>query len=292
MMQGIDISNYQKTIKLSGLKGLDFVIIKATQGTGYINPSLKAQTKQAVDMSIPYGFYHYASQGGAEKEAQHFIDVVKDHIGKSILVLDWETESNPNFKNPKYAKAFLDYVKEKTGVTPFIYMSKSVCRQFSWNETAALYPLWAAQYKNKNITGWQKEPWTDSKGYGAWERPLIFQYSSKGRIEGYNGDLDLDISYITKDMWKSYAGAGYDQKSTKTPDNNTGSAQITRTLKKGCKGEDVKWLQTNLNLRGYFLEMDGIFGEKTLRAVMDFQKKNGLTVDGLVGKATIAALMK
>lgn len=74
--------------------------------------------------------------------------------------------------------------------------------------------------------------------------------------------------------------------------DDVGALQITRTLKKDCKGEDVKWLQVNLNLKGYFLEMDGVFGEKTLRAVMDFQKKNGLVVDGLVGKATIAALMK
>lgn len=73
--------------------------------------------------------------------------------------------------------------------------------------------------------------------------------------------------------------------------DDVGALQITRTLKKGCKGEDVKWLQANLNLKGYFLEMDGVFGEKTLRAVMDFQKKNGLVVDGLVGKNTIKALV-
>lgn len=74
--------------------------------------------------------------------------------------------------------------------------------------------------------------------------------------------------------------------------DNIIAAQVSRILKKGCRGEDVKWLQTKLNLRGYFLDTDGIFGEKTLGAVIDFQKKEKLVVDGLVGKATIAALMK
>ena len=209
-MQGIDISNYQKSINLSKLKELDFVIIKATQGTGYINPSMKSQIKQAIDLGIPYGLYHYASQGGAEKEAQHFIDTVKDHIGKAILVLDWETDSNPNFKNIKYAKTFLDYVKDRAGVAPLIYMSKSVCRQFDWKDTAALYPLWVAQYRNKNITGWQKEPWTDAKGYGAWSKPAIFQYTSTGRLEGYRDNLDLDIAYISKETWNNYASPSSD----------------------------------------------------------------------------------
>ncbi|MCR5777246.1 MAG: Lyzozyme M1 (1,4-beta-N-acetylmuramidase) [Lachnospiraceae bacterium] len=203
-MQGIDISHYQKNINLAQVKGLDFVIIKATQGTGFIDPSLKDQISQAVKLGIPFGLYHYASQGGAEKEAQHFIDTIKGYIGKAILVLDWESGSNKNFNNPGYARAFLDYVKEKTGVTPFIYMSKSVCRQFKWGDTAAKYPLWVAQYKNKKPTGWQNEPWTDAKGYGAWISPLIFQYTSTGRVEGYGGNLDLDIAYISESVWDGY----------------------------------------------------------------------------------------
>lgn len=57
-------------------------------------------------------------------------------------------------------------------------------------------------------------------------------------------------------------------------------------LKKGSKGVGVKWLQFELNKRGYNLTIDGDFGTKTDKAVRDFQKKNGLTVDGIVGKNT------
>lgn len=66
----------------------------------------------------------------------------------------------------------------------------------------------------------------------------------------------------------------------------------TGNIKKGSRGEDVKWLQTMLNVKGYFLKVDGIAGDRTIAAVKDFQRKNGLTVDGIAGKNTITALSK
>ena len=60
-----------------------------------------------------------------------------------------------------------------------------------------------------------------------------------------------------------------------------------RTLKVGCKGEDVKALQTFLNINGYNCGLtDGIFGNKTKQAVMAFQKAHGLVPDGICGKLT------
>ena len=67
---------------------------------------------------------------------------------------------------------------------------------------------------------------------------------------------------------------------------------INRVLKEGCKGEDVRLLQEKLNEKGYNLKTDGIFGQITKGTVMDFQKKNNLTVDGIVGKQTLKALNK
>lgn len=57
------------------------------------------------------------------------------------------------------------------------------------------------------------------------------------------------------------------------------------TLKKGSKGSDVKLLQQKLNLL-----QDGIFGPLTDEAVREFQKANGLTIDGIVGPKTWNAL--
>lgn len=62
------------------------------------------------------------------------------------------------------------------------------------------------------------------------------------------------------------------------------------TVQYGSSGGDVKKLQEELNKNGYKLDVDGQFGSKTQSAVKDYQKKNGLTVDGIVGKNTWSKL--
>lgn len=68
---------------------------------------------------------------------------------------------------------------------------------------------------------------------------------------------------------------------------------ISRLLRKGSKGDDVAIVQNRLIVLGYNLGRwgaDGDFGTYTDRAVRAVQKANGLTVDGIVGKATAPAL--
>ena len=62
-------------------------------------------------------------------------------------------------------------------------------------------------------------------------------------------------------------------------------------LKQGSKGDEVKEVQRRLKLWGYYKgSVDGVFGAGTRSAVISFQKKNGLTADGVVGKSTYKAL--
>lgn len=69
------------------------------------------------------------------------------------------------------------------------------------------------------------------------------------------------------------------------------SRAAARTLKVGSTGDDVKALQTNLNLLGYNAGTpDGIFGNGTKNAVISFQKTYGLSADGIAGKNTLDAI--
>ncbi len=62
-------------------------------------------------------------------------------------------------------------------------------------------------------------------------------------------------------------------------------------LKTGSRGSEVKEVQRRLKQWGYYNgSVDGVFGAGTKKAVIAFQKKNGLTADGVVGKATYKAL--
>lgn len=64
-----------------------------------------------------------------------------------------------------------------------------------------------------------------------------------------------------------------------------------RTMKKGARGEDVKWLQWELADRGYSCAVDGSFGPGTKEALMAYQVSAGLVPDGSCGPATRKALM-
>lgn len=204
----IDIASYQSGLDLTKVK-VDGVIIKATQGTTYVNPCCNKHYAQAKQAGILRGLYHYASGVGAAAEADAFIRNIQGYIGDALLALDWEGAQNAAFgKNDvQYCKTFLDRVYAITGVRPLIYMSKSVCRAHDWSSVAKDYGLWVAQYASMDPTGFQANPWTDNKGYGAWKYPAIYQYSSRGRLDGYSGNLDLDLAYMTKTAWGKYAAA-------------------------------------------------------------------------------------
>ena len=67
--------------------------------------------------------------------------------------------------------------------------------------------------------------------------------------------------------------------------------EVFALSKYGSSGEEVKTIQTKLKRWGYYNgSIDGIYGSKTLAAVKSFQRKNGLTVDGIAGKNTLAAM--
>lgn len=198
-MQGIDISAWQAGIDLAKVP-CDFVIVKATQGTGYVSESCDAQVQQAIGLGKPFGFYHYVGGEGAQAEADFFIDNCAGYFGKGIPCIDWESGENSAWGNTDYLKQLVQRVIDRTGVKPLIYASAG---SFPWGVAHALdCGAWVAQYADNNATGYQNTPWNEG-AYGC----AIRQYSSHGSLAGYHGYLDLDKAYMDAGAWAKYVGA-------------------------------------------------------------------------------------
>lgn len=85
-----------------------------------------------------------------------------------------------------------------------------------------------------------------------------------------------------------YGATAHYQASEQTIESVYAQAAV---LKQGATGGEVKEVQRRLKTWGYYNgSVDGVFGAGTKSAVIAFQKKNGLTADGVVGKATYKAL--
>jgi len=112
------------------------------------------------------------------------------------------------------------------------------------------------------------------------------EYLSRAKADGYCTSsvyVERCMNYVNK-----YDLTKYDWNMAPVVSN---PYKLTASiLKMGMKSESVKWLQYELNKSGYGLTVDGIFGQKTKAAVMDYQKKNSLAVDGIVGKNTLGKL--
>ena len=208
-LNGVDIASYQSGINPARLSTTDFVIVKFTQGVSYLNPHADRQYSTSKSAGKLLGAYHYAEGKDAKAEAQYFVRSLGSRVGECILALDWEGNQNSRFgsgQDVAWCKTFLDEVYRLTGVRALIYMSKSVCRRYNWSPVAQSYPLWCAQYKSNSTTGYQYSPWTDDKGFGAWDKDTIRQYSSRGRITGYDDNIDIDLAYMSADQWRAMAG--------------------------------------------------------------------------------------
>ena len=91
-MNGIDISKWQKGLKLSNIK-CDFVIIKATEGATYKDPQFDDFVRQAQALGKPMGFYHFSRPDNGntpQAEARNFYNAIKPYVRQGILCLDWE----------------------------------------------------------------------------------------------------------------------------------------------------------------------------------------------------------
>jgi lysozyme len=189
---GIDVSGWQKTISWEAIKnaGIEFGFIKATEGTDYVNSAYARHRKAARRRGIAVGAYHFArpdADDGPIAEADHFLEVARPEEGDLLPVLDFETAGLPPRKLARWAKRWLRRVEKRIGQPPILYTYSSFWTSFVGNaEDLARHPLWLANYgKNDGNVH-------PVRTVGGWRSIAIHQYTSKGRIEGWDDPVDLN----------------------------------------------------------------------------------------------------
>ena len=190
---GIDVSKWQGDIDFSKLKNaeVEFVIIRVGSSTGingenFVDSKFIQNIENANSVGIPVGVYFYSYANSMERainDAKWIIDVIKDYRVELPIAFDWENWGSFNkyelsfFGLTNIAKKFMDTVKD-AGYEAMLYSSKTYLENI-W--MGMDYPVWLAHYtKNTNYTG----------DYSYW------QLCSNGRVDGINGDVDIDIRYI------------------------------------------------------------------------------------------------
>ena len=131
------------------------------------------------------------------------------------------------------------------------------------------------------------------KGLIVWKKGHVGIYVGNGYVieeRGHTyGTVKTQISDRPWTKWLKHPDIQYIEEPEK---KKRYCKPIAEVLEKGDQGLAVKVLQSCLNLQGYKLTVDGHFGNKTLEAVSDFQKKNKIKNVGVVGVATWNKLLK
>ena len=228
MLKGIDISHHQKGIDLGAIN-TDFVICKATEGNGYTDEMCDTFYQKAKSLGKKLGVYHFARPdlgNTAIAEADWFVKETLGYHKEAMLILDWESG---DLSNVAWAKAWLDRVHEKTGVKPLIYMSESPAKRYDWSSVAnADYGIWIAKYGPNN-----GEP-NNPPAVNNWSFIAMWQYTSKGRLQGYGSNLDLNYFYGDTTAWDKYAGGS---PSSSKPSNPVETKSIDELAKEVIAGK-------------------------------------------------------
>lgn len=307
--KGIDVSHYQGNINWEKVKPqIDFAILR--MGLGDDIPSqddkqFERNYAECVRLGIPFAVYFFSYAVNKAKVAKEIAHIKRLLNGKKINApvyidventkgLDWRTISNADMLSiMQEFNAQLNTLGYKMG----IYSSRSAF----WNEkmTDKWYDSiskWVAEYGAK-VNNFNRT-------YDIW------QHTSKGRIDGINGNVDMNIMYNSIFTAAQPKPAPTPKPAPKPSNKNTAvkewqTAAIADGFKFPKYGADGVWgaecesvakvavckkrlTYTNRNLtkivqRKVGVKADGMFGKDTDRSVRNYQKANRLAVDGCVG---------
>ena len=188
-LRGIDVASHQGAVAWQQVaaSGVAFAITKATQGTGYLNPTFATNWLGIKSAGIIRGAYHYAepAENGPDVEAKYFVDQVK-RLGLEagdLLALDYEPPGAKVEIAAAWMLGWMERVERATDVRPLLYTGSWVIDRDKLQGATdlAAYPLWLASYRDTMPAA--PAPWTEI---------AVWQYSDRGSVPGITGDVDLN----------------------------------------------------------------------------------------------------
>lgn len=276
-MKGIDVAKWNGNIEWKKVKesGVEFAILKVINKQCVKEDSFERNYNGAISQGLPVDVYNYSYTMTVEKaisDAKTVLSEIRDKkIGTVWLDIEEKSQMNLGMTLINIINSYKNEIESagyKFGVYTGLSFYNSFIKPF---HDFVDCPFWIARYPSKAQMDFADMPKEDKKP--SILHPLWgWQYTSTGKVDGINGNVDLSITYECAEEEKK-------------PDGTR------RTLRKGDSGADVVYLQQRLTSKGYGVgAIDGKFGNKTLEAVKAFQAENNLTVDGIVGINTWNAL--
>ena len=204
---GIDISKWNGEIDWKAIKkaNIDFVIIRAGYGTGYVDPYFKINIENAIKNNLMIGIYWFSysySYQGAKLEAEKCYKTIRKYKDSITLPVFWDFEydSVNNARNHGYsiskklasgmADTFCTTIKNK-GMRSGIYTNIDYANNYFSKDVLSKYHTWIAQ-------------WTSTCAYKG--HYIIWQCTDNFRINGKKFDLNkLYINRYKYDLQQSKA---------------------------------------------------------------------------------------
>ena len=263
MKWGIDVSRWQGNFNFAKAKqeGVEFAILKAGGGDAglYKDGKFDRNYTECMKNNIPAGAYFFGcamDTATAIKEADYFCKLI---AGRTYPMKVWYDVEAKMLKSKYLANIVVTFIErvKSYGYECGIYASASTLKTLCKTPAINNYPHWVAQ--------WTKKPPTIATEI--WQFGGETNLIRSNKVAGVVCDQNYLMDTTTEKPVTTEKLAEEDVK--------------MKQIKKGSKGNAVKVWQIIIGETA-----DGIFGEKTLQKTLAFQKKKGLSQDGIVGQKT------
>lgn len=152
----VDISHYQtvsQNFSITAAGGIAAVILKATQGTGFIDPTFLPRVAEARAAGLLVGAYHFLDGSNPAQQVANFLTIAKSEGGVDWLAVDWEPYPSSQASVIGAAQAVAS-IQAATGSWPILYTIRYMLS--APNTTLSRCPLWLAEYGSNPVCplGW------------------------------------------------------------------------------------------------------------------------------------------